>query len=225
MWRKLSNKFKSCLGMILLLVLVMIPADFIFLLRRYTSFCASFLFRFHTGSKSVSIEWRWWTKTAKICWTLLYTAVRIQRILIKTCFFWQMHVSRQQCGQHTKSKYLGCWASNKHKPVVMNISGVMSGYAISRKRVMGLYVFKNDNVTCETYQNMLMFFAFSRFKFPWEDNIFQQDDAILHYSNRVTLYLNNKRLNNGISSGGPRGSPARSLDLTLAISFRGVLSN
>ena len=61
---------------------------------------------------------------------------------------------------------------------------------------------------------MLIQYAFPRFaSFP-DDNIFHQGDPPVHYSHRMRRYLDSKRPEKWIGTGGPVEWTARSSDLT-----------
>lgn len=70
--------------------------------------------------------------------------------------------------------------------------------------------FENANVTTDRYQNMQTSFAFPRLTFLQENYIFQLKDALPQYSNRATVYLNNKRPSNWIGQDGAAAERARS---------------
>lgn len=96
----------------------------------------------------------------------------------------------------------------------LNSPSVMVWCAISKQRVIGPFFFENENVTGESYRNMLINYAFPRFERNLSDYIFMQDGASPHFSTRVRAYLNWKKPNYWIGRGGPVHWPARSPDLT-----------
>ena len=102
----------------------------------------------------------------------------------------------------------------ENNPVIMHSPSLMVWCAMSKERIIGPYFFENENVSGESYRNMLIHYAFPRLNNLRDDYIFQQDGAPAHYSNRVKAYLNNKRPNNWIGRGGPVAWPPRSPDLT-----------
>lgn len=61
----------------------------------------------------------------------------------------------------------------------MNGPGDMKWCAVSKKRLLGPYFFKNVNVTGESYRNVLIHFAFPRSRYLQVYNL-QQDGAPPH---------------------------------------------
>ena len=90
----------------------------------------------------------------------------------------------------------------------------MSWCAISKTKKIGPFFFGEGSATVATYKDMLIRYAFPRFSELGKDHIFMQDGASTHYSIPVRNYLNRKRPNNQIGSGGRVNWPARSPDLT-----------
>ena len=70
------------------------------------------------------------------------------------------------------------------------------------------------NVNGENHRKILINYAFPRFASLRRVYIFHQNGAPLDYSNRVTNYLNRKRLGHWFGRGGPVEWPPRSPDLT-----------
>ena len=95
----------------------------------------------------------------------------------------------------------------------LNSPSVMVWCAISKQRVIGPFLFENENVTGESCRNMLVYYTFTRLERNLSDYIFMQNRASTHYATRVRAYLNRKKPNSWIGRGGPVHWPARSPDL------------
>lgn len=102
----------------------------------------------------------------------------------------------------------------EHNPVVMNSSGVMTWCKVSTERIISLYFFENRSSTGESYQNLLIHYAFSGFRVLRDDYIVQQDGASPHVSDRMKAYLNTKLPDRWTERGGPVLWPLRSSDVT-----------
>lgn len=93
---------------ILLSVFVLLAADNTFLLQWLVPihFVQKLLFYSLPGS-TILKHWMV-TKTVKVCWELISTALGLLTIFILTCVFWLFHVWPQRCRQQEKPKHLEC---------------------------------------------------------------------------------------------------------------------
>lgn len=83
---KLSCRLESIFRMILISVVVLIPAWYESFLQRYIAFWTNAFSIFSKGSKSPSVVCRGEAEKAWFCWTTIYTAGGLLKLLIKTYF-------------------------------------------------------------------------------------------------------------------------------------------
>lgn len=90
---------------------------------------------------------------------------------------------------------------------------------------MGPFQIGNDNVSGDTYRNLLIRKMFPRFKSSGSDYVFQRDGFEPSISTIARAYSNRKSHKNWIGKQGPQDWPDRSPDLgTRDFSCRAVLN-
>lgn len=83
--KKLPNKSNCFFKIVLLLVFMLLPADYNFPTTVHW-FLRKGLFVSLQASKSLSNEWWWKTKTVRACWNFFSTALRLLKTFIKTFY-------------------------------------------------------------------------------------------------------------------------------------------
>lgn len=171
-----------------------------------------------------SIEYKWESKTVRVCWKFLYAVGELFRVLINTCFPGMMFFQHQRINGVVNTQ------------MVSNLRDDPQTDCYDQPRIYDMVCFieltchrpsffKKDSVTIESYWNMLTMYLFALCRLLLEDYILHQDDALRHYTDQIAIYLNNKHPNNWIGSGGPIAWLAGSPIWPLAIPFCQVLSN
>ena len=108
----------------------------------------------------------------------------------------------------------GAERSRERRKATSHSPSIIAWRIASNEKVVGPYFFEDENVNGKNYRNILIHYAFPRFRSSNENYVLLQDHAATHYSSRTRIYLANKMLNNGIGRGAPVQWPIRSPYLT-----------
>lgn len=146
------------------------------------------------------------------------------RILIKTWSFLWMHVSHQQCHRKPEIEHLRGWTSRGSRVDDMNSWGAMKWWAMSEGRVIVLHFLKIEDSSGVSCRNMLIYFAFPRFKML-QQAFFWKDGSPLQFPSLVTTIVNNKHTTIWIGKGGLPWWQAGSPRLSTCNLFPAILSN
>ena len=148
-----------------------------------------------SNRNSARFSWRWPSKKTWICPHVRFQLEGSNCYLERCC---SRFISFVGWMDTLKKQNVRIWG--EQRPTIVNIPtlncpSVTNWCAISKQRVIGPSLFENENVTGENYRNVLINFAFLRFKRNLPDYLFVQDGASPHYATRVRAYLNRKKPN------------------------------